>query len=683
MEHKLDFKSLRPKLKEVNIFEGERNIVIEDKKSQGQVVLPKENLALLHLFDGEQTVKDISSSLYHSEGAVSFNSIITTIRLLSEAHLIDGVEGQFDNVKDDKSPHEQKASILIRPLLEFKLLNKINSPIKSSALYYCLAGIVILSTFALSHNFIFNFHWEAFLKSSEGYADAIPRLVIMSSIALSFKTLIQALLLSLSTGMFYGPYLRLNLYSLFLGLNDNSIYSHPKKSAIISYSVASASTFLFGGILFGFLFPESPYLNDYKVLSVLLTLIELNPYRKSEMTRLFHFFYAEEQLKSITPYLKNCSLTGILSDSKSKLTDELRFVLYSILAFSWAIGFSLFSIDLLTNNLTHLLFQVQVGEGLSQISAGIVAATLVALFAHLSVDLFHTVMKNIFSPLFVPLTKMKKKSSHVKEGDISHEQVTKNLSSHMLFNQLSEKTINFLMKNSHLKRAPKETHLILQGDTGKEVFFIVSGEISINVRDKSTGRVKHIVALGPNTVIGEMAILGDCKRTANATTKSEVIYLEMPESVFEILLHKEEFQEDMDKLKKRIEISQFVSSANLFRDFPPEIMNLFVEAGDLVLFPEGHHIVEEGESDKTFYLLIRGSVDIYKSNEKIAELGQGDFFGEVALIANVPRTASVKTTSESLFLYIEDKKFWNILSDNVELAMYIESIGRSRMEEAA
>ena len=173
------------------------------------------------------------------------------------------------------------------------------------------------------------------------------------------------------------------------------------------------------------------------------------------------------------------------------------------------------------------------------------------------------------------------------------------------------------------------------------------------------------------------------RRTANATASEDIVYLEMPEKVFELLTKDPSFEDDLEKLRKRIELSQFVASANLFRDFPPEIMNLFVESGDLVLFPAGHNIVDEGEEDKTFYLLIKGRVDILKGQEKVAELGQGDFFGEVALIANVPRTATVKTIEDSLFLYIEDKKFWAILSQNIELAMYIESVGRHRLQEAA
>ena len=682
MSEKINFKTLRPKLKECHIYQGERNLVLEEKISQAQVVLPKSHQSIIELFNGKHTLKEMVTILYTKEGHVSFNSLITTLRLLQDAHLLEGQENLFENIHDEKSPHEQKASLLIRAFFEKRLINKIKIPFTSDILYYVLAGIIIAFVATKTHSHVFQFHLARFLKTSTGYNEAFPRLIIMSSFLLTMKALFQSILLLVSTGSFYGPYFRVNLYAIYFGINDNSIYSHPKKDVIISYSVISASLFLFTTIIFSQIFPQSTYLNDLKILSILLTFIELNPYRKSDLTKIFHFFYAEEQLKSIMPYLKNCSLSGIIEDTQAKISDEIRYVIYSILAFSWAIGFSLFSIDILMKSFPSLFFQIQLGSMVSKVSAMGLSAMFMALFAYLFMDLSQTLIKNIVSPLFVPLMKFKRKSKDYVSPDISIDTIKKNLSQHMLFNQLNEKTINYLLNNSKLKKVSKGTHLILQGDDSRDVYFIVQGEVDVNVRE-NTGRTKHIVKMGPNTVIGEMAILNKTKRTANVTAREEVIYLNFPEGLFEDLLQKEEFKSDMDKLKKRIEISQFVSSANLFKDFPPEVMNLFVEAGDLVMFPTGHNIVDEGEQDKTFYLLIKGKVEIQKNNETITELGQGDFFGEVALIANVPRTASVRTTEESLFLFIEDKAFWNILCENIELAMYIESVGRSRMEDAA
>ncbi|WP_408097314.1 cyclic nucleotide-binding domain-containing protein [Peredibacter sp. HCB2-198] len=677
MAESLKLDQIRPVLKPCSLFEGDKNIVIEDSESRSQVVLPKDNQGILELLDGKHSIKDISSALYQSHGQVSFHSIITTIKLLHEAHLIDGVGDQFAGLPEEKSPHEQKTSLLNRPLAEIKLFNRIKVPFKNDILFF---GIVVLfiSSFFNFESFT-SLNLESFLKTEKGYEEAILRIFLISSILMSMKALFQGALLLTSVGSFYGPYLRFYPYGISLGINDNSLYSHSRKAVIITYGVMSALFYGVSCCLLNLIPGMSDYTNDVAILSILLSFIEMNPYRRSDLTKLFYFFYADNQLKNIMPYLKNCSLSGILNDTGAKISDEIRYVVYSVLSLSWAVGFTLFSFEVVLKSFPGLFYQIQLGQDISKYSAMVVLSGLLFITGYLLIDLFHTLVKNILSPLMVPMAKLKGSSKLYKADDLLQDELRANLKKNMLFNQFGQEAIDFLLEQAVIKSMKKGDSLILQGDSDRHVYFLVRGTVNVNVREK-TGRTKHIVTLGSNVVLGEMAILGQQKRTANVVAAEEIVYLEFDEKIFSELM--DQFTNDYLNLKNRIEISQFVSSANMFKDFPPEIMNLFVEAGDLVIFPEGHSVVDQGENDKTFYLLIRGKVEIVKDQKKIAELGQGDFFGEVALIANVPRTATVNTLEESLFLYIEDKKFWKILSENIELAMYIESVGRHRMVEA-
>lgn len=680
MANPIKFDQLRPFLKKCTLYEGGQNVVVEDDESKSQIVLPKNHQRILELLDGEHSIKDISSELYQSEGQVSFHSIITTIKLLNEAHLVSGVGDQFVGLAEEKSPHEQKASLLNRPIFEVKLFNRIKVNFQNDILFYTLVTL-FLSVLAVNYQAFSSLRLESFLNSDTGYSDSLLRIFLISSLLMSMKSILQGMMLLSSTGSVYGPYLRFYPYTVSLGINDNSVYSHPKKSVIIVYGIISA---LLYGISFSALsmIPAfKAYANDGLILAILLSFIEMNPYRRSDLTKLFYFFYAETQLKNIMPYLKNCSLTGIMKDTGAKLSDEIRYVTYSVLSLLWAVGFSLFSMEIVLKSFPGLFYQIQLGQAASKYSAMAVLAMLFFITGYLLTDLFHTVVKNIISPIMVPLMKFTGGSKAYKSDDLSTEEVRTNLKKNMLFNQFTDSAIDFLMENGHIKTMKKGDSLILQGDDSRSVFFLIRGSVNVNVREK-TGRTKHIVTLGPNAVIGEMAILSHKKRTANVVAAEEIVYLEFHEKVFTDLMNLDNFKNDYTHLKNRIEISQFVSSANMFKDFPPEVMNLFVEAGDLVIFPKGHSVVDEGENDKTFYLLIRGKVEIVKGDKKITELNQGEFFGEVALIANVPRTATVNTIEESLFLYIEDKKFWKILSENIELAMYIESVGRHRMVEA-
>src|SRR5438067_7428828 len=87
-----------------------------------------------------------------------------------------------------------------------------------------------------------------------------------------------------------------------------------------------------------------------------------------------------------------------------------------------------------------------------------------------------------------------------------------------------------------------------------------------------------------------------------------------------------------------------------------ELSALATEADELTL-PEGKELTRQGERGREFMVIVEGSANVSKNGRSVNKLGAGDFIGEIALIADVPRTATVKTTSETTVLVLTDRAF--------------------------
>lgn len=82
---------------------------------------------------------------------------------------------------------------------------------------------------------------------------------------------------------------------------------------------------------------------------------------------------------------------------------------------------------------------------------------------------------------------------------------------------------------------------------------------------------------------------------------------------------------------------------------------------DEIDLPAGRELIREGERGREFFVLLEGNADVRVKGRRRAQMSSGDFFGEVALVADTPRTATVQTTSPVRALVITDRAFRQLL----------------------
>jgi CRP-like cAMP-binding protein len=104
---------------------------------------------------------------------------------------------------------------------------------------------------------------------------------------------------------------------------------------------------------------------------------------------------------------------------------------------------------------------------------------------------------------------------------------------------------------------------------------------------------------------------------------------------------------------------------------------------DEVDLREGYVLVREGRPGREFFVLVDGSVQVTKNGRRIAELGGGDWFGEIALLTKVPRTATVTATSAVRALVLTDRSFRRLVETMPSIAVKVlASVGERLAHDA-
>jgi CRP-like cAMP-binding protein len=92
--------------------------------------------------------------------------------------------------------------------------------------------------------------------------------------------------------------------------------------------------------------------------------------------------------------------------------------------------------------------------------------------------------------------------------------------------------------------------------------------------------------------------------------------------------------------------------------------------------PAGKEMATEGDRGREFFVLLKGEAEVTRHGEKINTMKEGDFFGEIALVTKMPRTATVTATSNVDVLVITERAFDALLKKS-------PTIGRSVAEALA
>ena len=116
---------------------------------------------------------------------------------------------------------------------------------------------------------------------------------------------------------------------------------------------------------------------------------------------------------------------------------------------------------------------------------------------------------------------------------------------------------------------------------------------------------------------------------------------------------------------------QAMSRVPLFAGLSQRDLGRIARLADEVDIPAGQSLTREGETGREFFVLLGGEADVRRGGRKLRTLGAGDIVGEIALLSDVPRTATVTARTDLHALLLTARAFRQLLRDEPRIQLKV------------
>lgn len=208
--------------------------------------------------------------------------------------------------------------------------------------------------------------------------------------------------------------------------------------------------------------------------------------------------------------------------------------------------------------------------------------------------------------------------------------------------------------------APGEI-IMKEGSVGHDALFIVDGTVQVYTRNL-IGRPVFLAELGSGDMIGEIALLLHERRSASVRARSEVTVLRLEREAFAALAQASPMFHGSLQMSAEIRyVHALLRKASIWSAIPDSELRGLAEITIRRQFVRGDVIIRKGEKTDHLYLITAGRFEVRSQGKRKAVLGVGDYFGEIALLADIDPTDTIIALEDGELLLTGKTEFAYIL----------------------
>jgi CRP/FNR family cyclic AMP-dependent transcriptional regulator len=264
--------------------------------------------------------------------------------------------------------------------------------------------------------------------------------------------------------------------------------------------------------------------------------------------------------------------------------------------------------------------------------------------------------------------------SHLRETDYDILKLLKNVP---IFESLAPEVLSEMTKVSKVISLRKGVTLCKEGQDSTNLYLMIKGCVGIYKSGERNSKFK-VLELISGSVFGEGGFFLNKPRTGDAITLTDSIILRISRP--QQLKGDKAIPADMAEIfQKKIWAFQALSRSNFFQDVPPELLMQIVTESKLYDLPIDSMLIKKGDLSDSMWIVLEGESRAVDNGIEKRHLKIGDVFGEIGIIWNTRRTATVTTITKSTLLRIDAEVLRRILSTNISLGVALQKLGTDRL----
>lgn len=227
-------------------------------------------------------------------------------------------------------------------------------------------------------------------------------------------------------------------------------------------------------------------------------------------------------------------------------------------------------------------------------------------------------------------------------------QIESVLQKSFMFAGLEEKAREVVIAAMEVKEVAPGEPVIRQGDDGNELYIVSIGRLRCFKGLPEEENTRFLCSYSPGGVFGELSLLYSTPRAASVVAEEQSVLFCLDRNTFNHIVKSA-------SIRRRERYDDFINRVEIFQELDPYERGKLCDVLDVVKFPRGEFVVREGEVGDRFFLIEEGTAVALKKNsdgemEEVLSYGPNDYFGELALLGDGTRQASIRVTSEECVL---------------------------------